>query len=176
MIRDEMACKDQHELVFLERYRHEELNEYIQQHMPQLRSAFQKCGYNLRYLPSHAGNLNEIADKTYYFNVFGEDVYEVFIGPILLRSRIIGTPFSKWIRIFLMIVQGSCGISLILKDIRRGHTISISNSLIVLALIGKKLSRLSLIMWLASHSLRLKGNGHYHPVPPYILIRSIVYS
>lgn len=78
MIRDEMACKDQHELVFLERYRHEELNEYIQQHMPQLRSAFQKCGYNLRYLPSHAGNLNEIADKTYYFNVFGEDVYEVF--------------------------------------------------------------------------------------------------
>ena len=78
MIRDEMACKDQHELVFLERYRHEELNEYIQQHMPQLRSAFQKCGYNLRYLPSRAGNLNEIADKTYYFNVFGEDVYEVF--------------------------------------------------------------------------------------------------
>jgi len=77
-IRDEMACNDQHELVFLERYRHEELNEYIQQHMPQLRSAFQKCGYNLRYLPSHADNLNEIADKPYYSNVFGEDVYDTF--------------------------------------------------------------------------------------------------
>ena len=77
-IRNEMACKDQHELVFLERYRHEELNEYIQQHMPQLRSAFQKCGYNLRYLPSHADNLNEIADKPYYSNVFGEDVYDTF--------------------------------------------------------------------------------------------------
>ena len=77
-IRDEMACNDQRELVFLERYRHEELNEYIQQHMPQLRSAFQKCGYNLRYLPSHADNLNEIADKTYYSNVYGKDVYDTF--------------------------------------------------------------------------------------------------
>ena len=77
-IRDEKACKDQHELVFLERYRHEELNEYIQQRMPQLRIAFQKCGYNLRYLPSHADNLNEIADKTYYSNVYGEDAYDTF--------------------------------------------------------------------------------------------------
>ena len=77
-IRDEMSCKDQHELVFLERYRHEELNEYIQQHMPQLRRSFQKCGYNLRYLPSHADNLNEIEDKTNYSNVYGKDVYDTF--------------------------------------------------------------------------------------------------
>ena len=77
-IRDEMINKDQHDLVFLERYRHEELNEYIQQHLPQLRSAFQKCGYHLRYLPSHAQNLNDISDKAYYCNVYGDDVFETF--------------------------------------------------------------------------------------------------
>ena len=77
-IRAEMVSKDQHELIFLERYRHEELNEYIQQHLPQIRNAFQKCGYNLRYLPSHAENLNDIADKAYYSNVYGDDVYKTF--------------------------------------------------------------------------------------------------
>jgi hypothetical protein len=77
-IRDERACKDQHDLVFLERYRHEELNEYIQQHLAQLRSAFQKCGYHLRYLPSHAQNLNDISDKAYYCNMYGDDVFETF--------------------------------------------------------------------------------------------------
>ena len=77
-IRDEKAYKDQRDLVFLERYRHEELNEYIQQHLTQLRSAFQKCGYHLRYLPSHAQNLNDIPDKAYYCNVFGEDVFDTF--------------------------------------------------------------------------------------------------
>lgn len=77
-VRTEVASKDQHELIFLERYRHEELNEYIQQHLPQLRSAFQKCGYKLRYLPSHAENLNEIADKSYYSNVYGDDVFKTF--------------------------------------------------------------------------------------------------
>lgn len=77
-IRDEKAYKDQRDLVFLERYRHEELNEYIQQHLTQLRSAFQKCGYHLRYLPSHAQNLNDIPDKAYYCNVYGEDVFDTF--------------------------------------------------------------------------------------------------
>ena len=77
-IRDEKAYRDLHDLVFLERYRHEELNNYIQQHMPQLRSAFQKCGYHLRYLPSHAQNLNDISDKAYYCNVYGDDVFETF--------------------------------------------------------------------------------------------------
>ena len=77
-IRDEKAYIDQRNLVFLERYRHEELNEYIQQHLQQLRSAFQKCGYHLCYLPSHAANLNDISDKEYYCNLFGDDVFETF--------------------------------------------------------------------------------------------------
>ena len=77
-IRDEKVCKDQHDLVFLERYRHEELNDYIQQHLSQLRSAFQKCGFHLRYLPSHAKNLNDIPDKAYYCKVYGEDVFDTF--------------------------------------------------------------------------------------------------
>ena len=77
-IRDERVFRDQHDLVFLERYRHDELNEYIQQHLPQLRSAFQKCGYHLCYLPSHAENLNDIQDKDYYCYVYGDDVFEIF--------------------------------------------------------------------------------------------------
>ena len=78
MIRDKDAFRDLHDLVFLERYKHEELNEYIKQRLPQLRSAFQKCGYHLRYLPSHVQNLNDISDKAYYCNMFGDDVFNSF--------------------------------------------------------------------------------------------------
>ena len=77
-ILNEEICSDQHDLVFLERYRHNELNDYIQEHLSQLRSAFNQCGYRLFYLPSHANNLNDDPRKSLYCDLYGEDVYEVF--------------------------------------------------------------------------------------------------
>ena len=73
---NEKICSDQHALIFLERYRHNELNDYIQEHLPQLRSAFNQCGYRLFYLPSHANNLNDDPRKSLYCNLFGEDTYD----------------------------------------------------------------------------------------------------
>ena len=77
-IRKEEICSDQHDLVFLERYRHNELNDYIQEHLPQLRSAFNQCGYRLFYLPSHADNLNDDPRKSLYCDLYGEGVFETF--------------------------------------------------------------------------------------------------
>ena len=77
-IRNEKIRSDQHDLIFLERYRHNELNDYIQEHLPKLRSAFNQCGYHLLYLPSHADNLNDDQRKSLYCDLYGKDVYEVF--------------------------------------------------------------------------------------------------
>lgn len=53
---------NQHELVFLERYAHAELNQYIQKHLGQLRAVFKQYGYYLTYLPAHAINMQDEQD------------------------------------------------------------------------------------------------------------------
>lgn len=53
----------QHELVFLEKYAHAELNQYIQEHIWQLRAIFKQCGYYLTYLPAHVVDLLDEHDR-----------------------------------------------------------------------------------------------------------------
>lgn len=53
---------NQHELVFLEKYAHAELNQYIQKHLGQLRAIFKQYGYYLTYLPAHAYDLQDEND------------------------------------------------------------------------------------------------------------------
>ena len=53
---------NQHELVFLERYAHAELNQYIQKHLGQLRAIFKQYGYYLTYLPAHAIDFQDEQD------------------------------------------------------------------------------------------------------------------
>lgn len=51
-IRDERIMGSQHELIFLERNAHLELNQYIQQHIGQLRAAFHRKDYQFVYIPA----------------------------------------------------------------------------------------------------------------------------
>lgn len=59
-IRDERIIGNQHELIFLEKQAHAELNQFIQQHLGQLRAAFSRKNYQFVYLPTHAQNSKDI--------------------------------------------------------------------------------------------------------------------
>lgn len=52
-VRNPEIFGNRHELVFLEKYAHAELNQYIQKHLGQLRAIFKRCGYLFTYLPAH---------------------------------------------------------------------------------------------------------------------------
>lgn len=59
-IRDERIMGRQHELVFLEKNVHAELNQFIQQHIGQLREVFRRKDYIFVYLPTHAQNNQDL--------------------------------------------------------------------------------------------------------------------
>lgn len=59
-IRDERIMGRQHELVFLEKNVHAELNIFIQQHIGQLREVFRRKDYVFVYLPTHAQNNKDL--------------------------------------------------------------------------------------------------------------------
>ena len=59
-IRDERIMGRQHELVFLEKNVHAELNIFIQQHIGQLREVFRRKEYVFVYLPTHAQNNKDL--------------------------------------------------------------------------------------------------------------------
>ena len=59
-IRDPRIMGNQHELIFLEKNVHSELNQYIQQHLGQLRAAFRRKDYLFVYLPTRAQSLEDI--------------------------------------------------------------------------------------------------------------------
>ena len=59
-IRDERIMGRQHELVFLEKNVHAELNIFIQQHIGQLREVFRRKDYVFVYLPTHAQNNEDL--------------------------------------------------------------------------------------------------------------------
>lgn len=59
-IRDERIVGSQHELIFLEKNVHAELNQYIQQHIGQLREIFRKKDYQFVYIPAHVQGSNDI--------------------------------------------------------------------------------------------------------------------
>lgn len=59
-IRDERIMGNQHELIFLEKNVHSELNQFIQQHIGQLRAAFRRKDYLFVYLPTRAQSAEDI--------------------------------------------------------------------------------------------------------------------
>ena len=59
-IRDERIMGNQYELIFLEKNVHLELNQYIQQHIGQLRDAFRKKDYTFVYIPSRLNNIDDV--------------------------------------------------------------------------------------------------------------------
>ena len=59
-IRDERIMGRQHELVFLEKNVHAELNQFIQQHIGQLREVFRRKDYVFVYLPTHVQNDSDL--------------------------------------------------------------------------------------------------------------------
>lgn len=61
-IRDANIFGNQHELVFLEKNAHAELNLYIQNHLAEIKELFKKNGFYFSYLPSHTFDINEMQD------------------------------------------------------------------------------------------------------------------
>ena len=59
-IRDERIMGNQHELIFLEKNVHVELNQFIQQHIGQIRAAFRRKDYLFVYLPTRAQSNEDI--------------------------------------------------------------------------------------------------------------------
>lgn len=59
-VRDPRIMGNQHELIFLEKNVHSELNQYIQQHLGQLRAAFRRKDYLFVYLPTRAQSHEDI--------------------------------------------------------------------------------------------------------------------
>ena len=59
-VRDERIMGNQHELIFLEKNVHSELNQFIQQHIGQLRAAFRRKDYLFVYLPARAQSNEDI--------------------------------------------------------------------------------------------------------------------
>ena len=59
-IRDERIMGSQHELIFLEKNVHAELNQFIQQHIGQLRAAFRRKDYLFVYLPTRSQSNEDI--------------------------------------------------------------------------------------------------------------------
>ena len=59
-IMDSRIFGSQHEMIFLEKNVHYELNLYIQQHLGQLRHDFRTKNYDFVYLPAHSFDINDI--------------------------------------------------------------------------------------------------------------------
>ncbi len=59
-IRDERIMGNQHELIFLEKNVHVELNQFIQQHIGKIRAAFRRKDYLFVYLPARAQSNDDI--------------------------------------------------------------------------------------------------------------------
>ena len=71
-IRNPEIFGNQHELVFLEKNAHFELNQYIQQNLTMLRASFRRIGYHFTYLPAHTISYNDLDDLLgTYFNTYG---------------------------------------------------------------------------------------------------------
>lgn len=88
-IRNEEIFGNQHELVFLEKNVHYELNQYIQHRLPQLRVAFKRIGYHLTYLPSHTRDINDFDDLLgTYFDTYGSiDINDYFRSSKTFHSK-----------------------------------------------------------------------------------------
>lgn len=64
----------QHEIIFLEKNCHLELNKFIQDHLVMLKAAFKSIGYSLTYLPSHVDDLEDQADLIgSYYQDYGRE-------------------------------------------------------------------------------------------------------
>ncbi len=61
-IRNTDIFGDQHELVFLEKNAHAELNLFIQNHLAEIRELFKKNGFRFAYMPAHTFDINEEQD------------------------------------------------------------------------------------------------------------------
>ncbi len=61
-VRNANIFGNQHELVFLEKNAHAELNLFIQKHLAEIRELFKKNGFYFSYLPAHTFDINEMQD------------------------------------------------------------------------------------------------------------------
>lgn len=96
-IRNDNIFGNQHELVFLEKNVHLELNQYIQQRLPKLRAAFKRIGYQFTYLPSHTRSINDFDDLVgTYLNTY--DPKDFLIATNTFHSK--RDEYSYWNYLF----------------------------------------------------------------------------
>lgn len=92
-VRDPRIMGNQHELIFLEKNVHSELNQYIQQHLGQLRAAFRLKDYLFVYIPTHAQSHEDILSS------YVED-HELRKTPFAWRDRKNMTEQRYWSALF----------------------------------------------------------------------------